>query len=157
MTKEKISDYTLRISQANRSEIVVILYDMALTYIEDAINAIDNKDHEGLRKNCGYASKVVSDLIGSLSYDNELSLSLRSCYTYILTLLQTSVYKNRRDELLLSSKMLKNLQDAFKEIAKKDTSSPLMGNSQNVYAGLTYGKSAVYDNLTTEVNRGYKA
>ena len=36
MTKEMKQNYTLRISQANKSELVVIVYEMLLTYIEDA-------------------------------------------------------------------------------------------------------------------------
>ena len=34
MTKEMKQNYTLRISQANKSELVVIVYEMLLTYIE---------------------------------------------------------------------------------------------------------------------------
>ena len=33
MTKEMKQNYTLRISQANKSELVVIVYEMLLTYI----------------------------------------------------------------------------------------------------------------------------
>ena len=47
MTKEMKQNYTLRISQANKSELVVIVYEMLLTYIEDAKAAHANGDTEG--------------------------------------------------------------------------------------------------------------
>lgn len=155
MTKEKISEYTLRISQANKSELIVILYDMALTYIDDAEAAVRENNHEGLKENCKNAGKVVSELLGTLDYSNELALSLRQCYTFIQSQIMMAVVKNREDELVASKRMLSSLRESFAEIAKKDTSEVLMGNSQNVYTGLTYGRKAVYDSLTTEVKRGF--
>ena len=44
MTKEKIQDYTRRISLANKTEMVVILYDILITYLEDATDALDRED-----------------------------------------------------------------------------------------------------------------
>ena len=155
MTKEKINDYTLRISQANRSEMIVILYDMANQYIEDAILAAEGNDHEALRDNAGKAGRVVSDLIGALDYENELAALLMQCYSFIQSQISLAVIRNRRDELDIAARLLNELGSSFREIAKTDNSKPVMGNSEAIYAGLTYGKSAVYDSLTTEVNRGF--
>jgi len=155
MTKEKISEFTLKISQANRSEIIVILYDMALQYIEDAMAFCNEGKHLEMRENCGYAGKVLSDLTGALNYDNELAVLLRNSYTYIQSLISFSVIKGRTKELEKAEKMLTGLRDSFKKVAADDTSSAVMGNSETVYAGLTYGKKAYLDSLTTEVSRGY--
>lgn len=35
------------------------------------------------------------------------------------------------------------MKESFEEIAKQDTSGPVMENSQQVYAGLTYGKGSL--------------
>lgn len=156
MTKEQINEYTLRISQANRSQMVVILYDMAIQYIEDARCAVKNGDHESLKVNCGNAGKVVSDLIGSLDYSYELALALRQCYVYIQSQISLAVVKNSEKQLETSESMLKKLRESFEKIAQEDTTKPLMSNTESVYAGFTYGKKAVYDSLTTEVGRGYK-
>ena len=40
MTKELKQQYTLRITQANKSALVVILYEMTITYLEDAMKAL---------------------------------------------------------------------------------------------------------------------
>ena len=42
------------------------------------------------------------------------------------------------------------------KIAKDDTSAPLMGHDQKVYAGLTYGKTSMLETaVDQELNRGY--
>lgn len=155
MTKEKKNEFTLKISQANRSEIIVLLYDIALEYIDEAKTFCDEKEYIRMRESCGYAGKVVSDLIGALRYDNGLAILLRNSYTYIQSLISMAVIKRRKDELEKSEKMLKGLRESFKKVAMEDTSSPVMGNTEAVYAGLTYGKKAYLDSLTTEVTRGY--
>ena len=50
------------------------------------------------------------------------------------------------------------LKAAFEEVAKQDTSEPLMENTQQVYAGLTYGKGSLNEVLMSrdEYNRGYR-
>ena len=155
MTKEKINEYTLRISQANRSELIVILYEMALDYIGAALRALDDSDHDSLRLECGRAGKVVSDLIGALDYKYELSNSLRQVYTFIQSRISLAVVRNSREDLKKAEEMLKKLKGSFEEIAKNDKSKSLMSNQQNIYTGLTYGKKAIYDSLTTEVRRGF--
>lgn len=156
MTKEKINEFTLKISQANKSEIIVILFDMALQYITDATDACSKEDYAVMRDNCGYAGKVVSDLIGSLNYNNELAVALRGCYTFIQSQISLALIKRRIDELNVAKRMLTELRGSFEEVAKQDTSGPMMGNSETVYTGLTYGRKAYLDNLTTEVSRGFK-
>lgn len=36
MTKELKQEYTLRITQANKTQLAVILYEMTITYLEEA-------------------------------------------------------------------------------------------------------------------------
>ena len=50
------------------------------------------------------------------------------------------------------------LKEAYKEIEKYDTSSPMMGNTQKVYTGLTYGRHSLNEDLAMVcANRGYMA
>ena len=42
MKKEEKQDFTLRITQANPTQLVVILYEMLLCYLEDAMQAISH-------------------------------------------------------------------------------------------------------------------
>ena len=48
MTSEKKQEYTRRITNASKSGLVVIIYDMLLDYLEDAKNAVKQQDYEAL-------------------------------------------------------------------------------------------------------------
>ena len=48
------------------------------------------------------------------------------------------------------------LQKAYKKIEDQDQSGPVMGNSQTVYAGLTYGRNTLTENIADPAaNRGF--
>ena len=52
----------------------------------------------------------------------------------------------------------KTLHAAYKEMEKEDTSAPTMGNTQSVFAGLTYGKYSLNEDVTaSSMNRGIMA
>ena len=53
--------------------------------------------------------------------------------------------------------VLKPLGEAFSEVAKQDTSPSLMEHTQQLYAGLTYGKGTLNETLLSGNSRGYKA
>ena len=54
MTKECKQQFTLRITQANKTEMIVILYEMLLVYLKDAEDALERDQiavfREALRK-----------------------------------------------------------------------------------------------------------
>ena len=43
MTKELKQEYTLRITQANKTQLITILYEMLLVYVDDARTAYEKK------------------------------------------------------------------------------------------------------------------
>lgn len=50
------------------------------------------------------------------------------------------MYKRDLKEVELAENLMKKLYTAFAEVMKEDTSAPLMRNTQQIYAGYTYGK-----------------
>ena len=52
-------------------------------------------------------------------------------------------------------KVIAPLCDAYRQIQDQDTSGPVMNNSQTVYAGLTYGRNQLTENMADQgTNRG---
>ena len=52
-------------------------------------------------------------------------------------------------------RVIQPLHDAYAEVAKGNPAGPLMGNSQAVYAGLTYGRNTLTENMADQgANRG---
>jgi len=155
MTKEHKQEYTLRITQANKSEMIVIIYEMLLDYIEDARRALANDDIEEFHENIRRATGCVRELTSSINFELSTSSNLLSLFVYCTKELAKADVHHTAEELYHVELIMKKLHLAFKEIADKNPSEPVMGNSQTVYAGLTYGKESLIIHLNDN-NRGYK-
>lgn len=158
MNKEKIKDYTLRISQSNRTQLVVVIYDIILTYLSEAKEAHTKGDAKEFRYAVRRAQPFVTELISALNFQYEISYELMRLYLYVNRTLSLGLIKNDSNELIGAETVIKNLRKAFEEISKEDSSQPVMKNTQQVYAGLTYGKGCLneFSNVQGE-NRGFLA
>ena len=66
-----------------------------------------------------------------------------------------ALYQNHTEGIEEAEKILKRLYAAFCEAAKSDTSGPLMTNTQQVYAGITYGRSNLNESYIEDGHRGF--
>ena len=155
MKKEDKQQFTLRITQANPTELVVILYEMFLCYLEDASDALDKDDealfHEAVRK----GRSCLNELIDSLDVRYEPAPTLQQLYLYCMRRL--ALGEARKDVALLEEirKVIHPLHDAYAQLAKQNTAGPVMNNTQTVYAGLTYGRNTLTENMADQgANRG---
>lgn len=156
MIKEKISDYTLRISQSNRSQLVVVVFDMTMEYLEEATLCYDKGDLEAFVQITKKARACVYELMTSLDTKYKIAVELMQIYIYINKLLIQSVIKKEPQDFPAIKRMIRTLRGAFEEIAKQDSSAPLMGNTQQIYAGLTYGKGTLSESFSSQdLNRGF--
>ena len=156
MTKEQIQEYTLKITRANRSELIVIVYDLAIGYIESAIKAYDSHDMEAFSANSRYANKCVGDLLEALDFNYEPAYPLMRIYVFISKQISLAPIKKDKGTLEIALRQLKKLRKSFEDIAAQDDSEPLMENTQDVYAGLTYGRGSLNENVGGSQNRGFK-
>lgn len=156
MTKERIQEYTLKITNASPTGIIVILYDLAIEYMENAKDCFDKSDHEGARVQCTNAGRVMGDLISSLDFTYEISFPLFRIYEFISKEISMSVIRNDGASLAECIKLMSSLKGSFEELEKQDGSGPAMSNAQTVYAGLTYGKGTLNESTSAlSDNRGY--
>ena len=68
-----------------------------------------------------------------------------------------AVIKKDLEELAGAEVVLMNLYEAFLEAAKQDHSNPLMQNTQQVYAGITYGRNNLTETFQEPASRGFFA
>ena len=74
MTKECKQQFTLRITQANATQMVVILYEMTLQYLADAEQAAEDAQFlEAVRKTRGCINELLNSLHREYSPATELS------------------------------------------------------------------------------------
>ena len=149
MTDEKKKEFTLRITQANRSRLLIILYEMTESYIDDAVYALSDGDETGFKESICSVRGCVNELMNTLDYRYSPSMQLLELYVYISrNLITADIHKdgNVLDEI---KDIIVKLHGAYSEAAKADTSSSLVDHAQQVYAGLTYGKKDLNENVVT--------
>lgn len=156
MTKELIKTFQYRITQATASQLVVILYDLAGQYLEDACESVEEVQ---VRDNIYMTGKVIDQLISGLDMQYEVSANLFVIYNHIKrTLISASVSLDKA-ELKRINGLLKKLRTSFYEVSRQDTSEPLMKNTQTVYSGLTYSKGGIGNETQADnnmANRGFR-
>lgn len=158
MTDEKKQEFTRRITQANKSELVVILYDIFFFYIEEAQKMYENADKTAFRQQIGFAQDCLNELIASLHMEQELAKSIFRVYLFVSGCLGQAKGMAKPDALPDAVRLMRKLYETYKEDAKSDTSMPVMENTQTVYAGLTYGKNDLNESCQMQnMNRGYFA
>ena len=155
MTKECKQQFTLRITQANPTQMIVILYEMLLCYLDEAEAAQDKVQlREAIRK----ARGCVNELIRSLNLEYEPAPTLLQLYLFCIRRLAFCEAKQAKEAIAEIRKVIQPLHDAYAEIEKLNDRGPVMNNSQTVYAGLTYGKNDLTENLADQgTNRGILA
>ena len=156
MTKEMKQIFTRRITQANRTQLVVVLYDMTLTYLKDAATAQEIGCEQEFKKDMQCARNCISELRKSLDFNYELSRNLFAIYAFADRELAHDMYGIDAEQLAQITGMIQKLRDAYYTVNKEDHSQPLMETAQNVYAGFTYSRTDINESLSQYgAARGY--
>ena len=156
MQKEQIQEFTSKITLSNRTGLTVVTYEILFVYLRDAKNALEQKHWDSYKQAIRQAQKCVDELIGTLNFTYSLAGELYRIYMYAKELLATALYKREESEISECEKILKRLYESFVEVAKTDQSEPLMRNTEQIYAGYTYGRKDVNTNSSSlNQSRGF--
>lgn len=169
MNKNTAIDYSRRITQSSPTGLVVITYELMNLHLRDAEDAMALITDAGELQSASTAEREIAfhasmkkartllgELISSLNLQYALSGELLRIYLYLNRELQLADL--RKDVTLLPRLrgIIASLHDAFEEVAKSDVSGPVMENTQKVYAGMTYSKGSLNEDLVGDPNRGFK-
>lgn len=157
MKQEQVQDFTRRISQSNKSGLVVIVYDIIFAYIKDAEDSLADGNYEVFRDSLAKAQRGVDELIRALDFQYEIAKNLYSLYVFAKEAMAKAIIRKGKEELDGAKAVLMNLYDGFLEAARQDHSKPLMQNAQQVYAGMTYGKNNLTETFQEPASRGFFA
>ena len=160
MKAESVKIFTRRITSANKSEIIVIIYDIIEENLALAKKALAEGDRETYRNEIKQAISFVKELLVSLDMNYEVSKNLASLYIYVSRCLNFALVSGKKEEIEAAEKVLRKLGDSFRELAKTDESKPVMENTQRVYAGITYGRGLDLDETLVAPameSRGFRA
>lgn len=159
MESKKLQMYTARVTQANRSELVVITYDLILDSIKCAKQAFQEKNNMEYEKELKRIQKLLNELMGSLDYQYPIAKDLMQLYTYSNRNVVEAQFQKEPKKLDSVVIVIKKLKAGFEGVAKEDNSSAVMQNTQKLYAGLTYGKHSLEEVSfnANEATRGFRA
>ena len=159
MVKEKQKDFARRITQANRTELLVVTYDILIEEIEEAERLYNGGDIEEYRRSAKRAQRFIAELMSTLDFEYPISGQLLRLYEYVQRLLIKSDISGIPYKLDSARNVISGLRSAYAKIAETDDSAPLMENTQSVFAGLTYGKGSLNetDLDPNSANRGFLA
>ena len=156
MTDQMKKNFTVRITQANKSELIVILYEMYLAYLDDARQALETgQNRAGFREGIRKAGSCVRELMQSLVHRYAVAGQLFRLYAYVMKEMSRADARGSAEPLVICRKVMTELLEAYREVSRQDDSAPIMEHTQTVYAGLTYGKGELTESLSHERNRGF--
>ena len=156
MKKEKKQEFTLRITKANKTQMIVILYDMVLEYLKDSLECYEKEEYKEFKWNIERGKDCIDELLNSLNFDYELAGILRGLYFFYKRELTTAAVHNKKEMILHVMEMIQELKESYEKISTEDTSAPVMENAQTIYTGLTYGKDSLNVSLSDQsTNRGF--
>lgn len=156
MTQEKKQEFTLKITQANKTQMITILYEIIIDYLDEAIDefSIGKKD-EG-RACILKAQNCIDELTRSVNLETELGRMFHKIYIFSKKELMVAGVNTNIHKIWRVKKNFESLHEAYLELEKNDTSGPMMDNTEKVYAGLTYGKYSLNEDVSAvSMNRGY--
>lgn len=158
MTKSEINAYTMRVAQASKSELIVIMYEMAVKYIDDGTEALQAGNVQEFRVNIKRAKAVVNELASVLDLRFSVSSNLLALYTYMNNVMVKSDITLKTNDLIRVRAMLEKLHTAFGKVSEQDNTEPLMKNVQQVYSGLTYSRNSLNESYAnaSDLKRGYR-
>ncbi len=158
MKKELLQEFTARVTQANRTQLVVTIYDIILASLEEAREAYAQENAKQWKHSLERAQGLVMELMQSLDFRFQLSKELGSLYLFVNRRILHALVQNKVELLEGTDTVIRNLRNAFEEVSRTDDSKPVMMNTQKVYAGLTYGKgSDLSEMFQDDSNRGFQA
>ncbi len=157
MTADQKKEFTRKISQANSSELIVILYDIALVYVKESIRLLEEDNIQDAKIQVDFAKRCIEEMIANLHFEYDLATVLHRIYLSMKKSLREGILEKKKEPLISVRDNLISLRDAYAQIVIQDKSAPVMGHAQTVVAGLTYGKHSLNESLAQESSsRGFR-
>lgn len=146
MTQEQMERYQLRLTQAGIGEYAVILLEVEMQWIREALEAFDQKQPDSFVALVKKAQMAQQQLMDILNPENAVAKDVYSVFIYINRQLIHSQFKKDPLDLQRCVGMLEKYHKSFLELEKTDTQGAIMDTGERVYAGLTYGSDGLVEN-----------
>ena len=112
--------YQTQIQSRSPLELVVMLYDGALRFLQQTVDAMERGDLVAKRDSLSRAMAIVTELHGMLDLEQggEVAASLDSLYTYMMERLTTANQQRNVAPVAEVMRLMTGLRDAWSQIAQ---------------------------------------
>jgi len=155
MQKEQIQEFTSKITLSNRTGLTVVTYEILFVYLADAKSALKEERWDDYKPSIRKAQKCITELMETLNFTYDLSTELHHIYGYGKELLAKAMYKRSEAEIDECETLLRMLYESFVKVSETDKSPILMQNTEQIYAGYTYGRNDVNSSSDVNPSRGF--
>jgi flagellar protein FliS len=115
--------YQTQIQSRSPLELVVMLYDGGLRFLQQTVDAMERGDLVAKRDALSRAMAIVAELHGMLDLEQggEVAASLDSLYTYMMERLTTANQQRDTAPVAEVMRLMSGLRDAWSQIAQAPT------------------------------------
>jgi flagellar protein FliS len=126
------------IETASREQILIMLYDGAIQFLNKAKIAMENKEHEAIHNNLIGAQNIIQEFINSMDREvaPQLAENLISLYEYFLRRLIQANMKRQIEPIDEVLKYLKSLKATWEQaiiLSQKEAQEQTSRNSIDYY------------------------
>jgi flagellar secretion chaperone FliS len=116
------------VETASPARLIVMLYDGAIRFINEAAYAMQQRDYEAQNAKLQRAQKILAELISSLDFDKggEIAENLFRLYTYMYNQLVEANINDNLDRLQHVVQLLSELREAWDAIATESETQVAM-------------------------------
>ncbi len=158
MTSAQKQEFARRVTQAGPGGMIIILYEIELVYLDDAKKALEAGDDAEFRKAIHLTQEVIQHQRENLHFQFEPAWHLLELYLFFHKQLTQALAEKKFEPIDHVAAQITKLRDAYAEALDGIQEEPMMEHTQEVIAGLTYGKDSLNEDLLNyDPQRGFKA
>lgn len=145
MTDAEMNVYKMRISQAGIAELTVVMFEMEMQWIQEALDSSGDGNTVAFMDAVSKAQATQTELMNVMNMKNAVAFDVYSIFAFVNRQLIQSKIERQPVDLDRCKNMLERLHKSFQAIVSTDTAGPVMAQSEKVYAGLTYGTNGLVE------------
>lgn len=113
-----------QVQTASPGDLLIMLYDGAIRFINQGLACIEKKDHEGAHNAIVRAEKIITELMVTLDLEKggEIAKNLHSLYCFMKLELVSGNLKKSSEPLENVRELIKGLRDTWIQVIKKNSS-----------------------------------
>ena len=108
-----------QVMTATPEALTLMLYNGALRFMKEGMDAMDKKDYEHCNTSLQKAQKIIMEFQATLKMEYEISHQLMPLYDYVYNSLVEANMKSNPAKVQESIDLIKELRDAWAEAMKK--------------------------------------